>query len=299
MKRGWKIFWIVCAVCAGVGLVCCSIAFILGVTIEAIERRYPNGIGIVSKSSYQDYDYYDMDDIDDIDDTGDIDNIGNSKTVVCGTGKLDFTGVDAIDAYMWGGILEVDNDSTSSDVISIEADNIDKRLGLRCYMDGNELKLVTNKKVIGIRSKKAGKIVIHVPDNYQLKEVDLELVAGYLHIDDIHANELSVDVGAGEGIIESFTAAEVDLNCGAGSLTAAGTADAEVDIDCGVGEIAFTAGGKETDYNYDIDCGIGEIVCGESSYAGIGREKTISNNAAKHMDISCGIGNVAVNFSEM
>ena len=37
MKRGWKIFWIVCGVCVGAGLVCCMIAFVLGVSLEAIE----------------------------------------------------------------------------------------------------------------------------------------------------------------------------------------------------------------------------------------------------------------------
>lgn len=296
MKRGWRIFWIVCAVCAGVGLVCCSAAFVMGVTIETIERRFPDGIGIISNRIDSDKDYYDDDDMDDIDDMED--NKGNSKKTVYGTGKQNFTGVEVIDAYMWGGILEVDNEAASSDTISIETDNISEKLGLKCYMDGNELKLVTKKKVIGIRNKKAGRVIIHIPSNYQLKEADLELVAGYLHIDDIYADELSVDVGAGEGVVENFTAAEVNLNCGAGSLTAAGIASAEADIDCGVGEIAYTAWGKETDYNYEIDCGIGEIVCGEASCSGIGGEKTINNDAAKHMDISCGIGSVAVNFSE-
>lgn len=332
MKRGWKIFWIVCAVCAGIGLVCCSIAFIMGVTVEAIENRYPNGFGFVSRVDKSDsYDgYYDEDDDDEDEDDeddegavgiqdnigghhienseghhmegsnmGTVTNTGSSTEVVYGTGSQSFTGVESIDAYMWGGSLEVDHASSSNE-IRIETENISKRLGLKCYMDGNELKLVTKKKVIGLGPKKtAGRVIIHLPPDYQFQEASLELVAGYLHVDDICANELSIGVGAGQGVIENFTATEVDLDCGAGSLTAAGTAMAEASIDCGVGEIAYTASGKEKDYNYEIDCGVGEIVCGEASYAGLGAEKTISNNAAKHMDISCGIGSVAVNFSEM
>lgn len=329
MKRGWKIFWIVCAVCVGIGLVCCSAAFIMGVTVEAIENRYPNGFGFVSRvdrdDDYDDYDYDDDDyddydyDYDDYDDSnsghheentdsthhtegsnmGVVTNTGSSTEVVHGTGSQSFTGVDAIDAYMWGGILEVDHKASGNE-IQVETENISERLGLKCYMDGNELKLETKKKVIGILPKpKAGTIIIHLPSDCQFKEVSLELVAGYLHVDDIYAEELSIGVGAGEGVIENFTATEVDLNCGAGSLTAAGAAMAEADIECGVGEIVYTASGKEKDYNYEIDCGIGEIVCGEMSYAGLGAEKTISNNAAKHMDIKCGIGSVAVNFSGM
>ncbi len=47
MKRGWKIFWIVCAACLAVGLVCCAASFAMGVTAEAIAGRFPNGIGFV------------------------------------------------------------------------------------------------------------------------------------------------------------------------------------------------------------------------------------------------------------
>lgn len=337
MKRGWKIFWIVCGICAGVGLVCCALAFFMGVTTEAIENRFPDGIGIVGHrvhigddhddydDDYDDYDYddddYDDDDYDDDDyDDDDYDDdgyhegtdhamehkaehgavtyAGSRKEVISGSKSQTFTGVDAIDAYLWGGILEVDNDASSPDEIRVETENISQRLGLKCYMDGNELKIVTKKKVIGVGKKKAGRLILHVPKDYKLWEADLSLVGGYLHITDIHAEELSVDVGAGEGVVENFTATEADFQCGAGSLTTAGTASAKVEIDCGVGEISYTAGGKEKDYNYEIDCGIGEIVCGTASYSGIGSERTVRNNAARDMEISCGMGAVAVTFAE-
>lgn len=129
MKRGWKIFWIVCAVCAGIGLVCCSIAFIMGVTVEAIENRYPNGFGFVGRIDSYDG-YYDDDDDDDYDDDdydedddyeavdkeyndnghhedthhmegsnmGTVTNAGSSTEVVYGTGSQSFTGVESIDA---------------------------------------------------------------------------------------------------------------------------------------------------------------------------------------------------------
>ena len=58
MKRGWKIFWIVCGICTGIGLICCAAAFALGVTTEAIENRFPNGIGIVRKGIDSNSNYY-------------------------------------------------------------------------------------------------------------------------------------------------------------------------------------------------------------------------------------------------
>lgn len=332
MRRGWKIFWIVCGICAGIGLVCCSISFIMGVTVEAIEDRFPNGIGIVRKAAendyYDDLDDNDLDDLDDLNDDYDDDdldddyswrheeeshsthhvagssmgavtNTGSTTKVVSGTGSQSFTGVSDIDVYIWGGALEVDTMTSATDTITVETENISEKLGLKCYMDGNELKMVTKKKVVGINSKRIGRVIIHVPQSYKLGEASLELVGGYVHVQDIYADTLSVDVGAGEGVVENFTALEADLNCGAGSLTATGNAEKQTEIECGVGEIVFTATGKESDYNYEIDCGIGEIICGGASYAGLGAERTINNHAEKYMEISCGMGSVAVNFAGM
>lgn len=335
MKRGWKIFWIVCAVCLVVGIVCCAASFVMGVTVEAIENRFPNGFGFAMNSGkhyddgytgggaadddyaddgYEGNDYadddYDGDDYvyDDYDDgshhpdahhgTGDgyyeTEEPGN---IIEGSKRLSFQDVSAIDMEVWAGEIEVVPDAGLSRELIIDTDNINKKLCLRCYMDGNELKIESRKKLFGINDGKAGKILLRIPEGARFEEVSIGLAAGYLRIADIEANELSVDVGAGEGVIGNFRAIEAELDCGAGSLTAAGAAEAEIDIDCGVGEIVYTAYGKESDYNYEIDCGMGEIVCGESTYAGLGRNKTIDHHGSREMDISCGIGSVAVNFS--
>lgn len=292
MKRGWKIFWIVCAACMGVGIVCCAVSFTLGVTIEAIEKRFPDGFGFVTKSedAYEDADDYDIDDysVDDYDE-GDI---------IEGSKRLSFKNAGSLDVDVWAGQIDVTTDTSLSDEIVIETTNINKKLGLKCYMDGNELKVVSRKKVLRVNNGKAGKIMISMPADIRFAEASVGLSAGYLHIVDISADELSVDVGAGEGSVEGFRAYEADLDCGAGSLIAAGIAEKQVDIDCGVGEIIYTAQGKESDYNYNIDCGVGEIVCGKNTYSGLGRSKTIDHHGSREMDIDCGIGSVAVNFSE-
>lgn len=287
MKRGWKIFWIVCAVCMGAGIVCCAISFTLGVTIEAIEKRFPDGFGFVTKSEdvYEDVEDYDVEDYD----AGDI---------IEGSKRLRFNNAGSLDVDVWAGQIDVKTDTSLSDEIVIETTNISERLGLKCYMDGNELKVVSRRKVLRVNNGKAGKIVICIPAGIQFSEASVGLSAGYLHIGDISADELSVDVGAGEGSVDSFRAYEAELNCGAGSLIAAGSAEKQVDIECGVGEIIYTAQGKESDYNYNIDCGVGEIVCGENTYSGLGRSKTIDHHGSREMDIECGIGSVAVNFSE-
>ena len=61
MKKGWKIFWIVCAATAAIGFVCCVIAKVLGVTTDMIEGRFPHGIGVFSHNYTVD-DYINDDD---------------------------------------------------------------------------------------------------------------------------------------------------------------------------------------------------------------------------------------------
>lgn len=77
-----------------------------------------------------------------------------------------------------------------------------------------------------------------------------------------------------------------------------GDAKKKIEADCGVGEINLKIKGKQKDYNYDLDCGIGEIRCGDDSFSGFGREKSIDNGADKKMDIDCGIGSINVAFME-
>ena len=40
MKKGWKIFWIVCGSLAGLGLVLCMASLALGVTTDQIRDPY-------------------------------------------------------------------------------------------------------------------------------------------------------------------------------------------------------------------------------------------------------------------
>lgn len=303
MKRGWKIFWIVCAVCLAIGFVCCAASFVMGVTAEAIENCFPNGFGFVlNNDDYDDSYDYDEDDYNDSahhpdsrhDGETDFYETGHPDNIIEGSKRLSFQNANAVDMEVWSGDITVMTDASLSNEITIDTDNINKKLRLRCYMNGNELKIVSAKRV----NVRGGKIVLCLPEGISFEEVSVGLTAGRLHIRDVDANELSVDVGAGEGIIDNFRAYEAALACGAGSLTAAGAAEGEVDIECGVGEIVYTAQGKETDYNYDIECGVGEIVCGENSFSGLGREQTIDHHSSREMNINCGIGTVAVNFSE-
>lgn len=291
MKKGWKIFWIICGSCVGIGLVCCMTALIMGVTIETIENRFPNGFSFPFHTTYHigrfiTDDDYEEDDRDDV-------------PVIEGDDLQVFKNVESIDLYVCAGRIEVICEEESTDEIRVETKNIDKRLRLKYYMDGDELKIKTRENVINVNHAKGSpEIFIYVPRNFRFKEAKFDLKAGSLYIGDIYAEELCVGVGAGEAAINRFTASEADFDCGTGSIITAGDVKEEADIECGIGQITFTATGKQSDYNYEIVCGIGKVVCGESTYSGMGCDEKINNHAAKEMNIECGIGEVNVNFSD-
>lgn len=286
MKKGWKIFWITCVIVAGTGLALCIAGLGMGATSEAIAARLPAGVGlgIISGDSYFGY-------------VGDLDGDKTMAVKVKDT-KEEFIGIRSIDMDVWAGEINIQTVEDTNQGIVVETKDIDKRLQLRYYMDGNELKIKTKDKVFRINNAgKVGKINIYIPKGYEFEEVSLEVGAGTLYVDEILAREFGVDIGAGEAVINNFVVEQLDLTCGAGEITACGEAGREADIECGVGEITYTAVRSETDYNYNIECGIGEVVCGGSSYsAGIASEKNIDNGAHREMNIECGIGSVTVDF---
>lgn len=285
MKKGWKIFWIVCGFCIGVGLICCMSALIMGVTIDTIENRFPYGFSFPFhiRSFVSDDDYEEREDV----------------PVAEGSDMQTFKNVRSIDLYVCAGYVEIRRTSETSDGITVETEKIDKRLKLQYYMDGDELVIKTRKKANGIvHADGIGKIYINVPENYVFEEVELDLLAGSLHVESINAQEFSVDVGAGEASIDHFTAETADFQCGTGSIMTAGSIEEDVEIECGIGQITFTVQGKQSDYNYEVACGIGEVTCGDTTYSGIGSKREVDNHVLKEMNIDCGIGNVIVNFSE-
>lgn len=280
MKRGWKIFWITCAVTAAVGFVCCMVGVAMGATARAVKGHFPYGIGFIERENVDIGHYYSYGET--------VQDVDTEET---------FTNVHEIDMDVTALCIQVLESDLEDNQVKIETKNIDRRLKLNYYMDGGELKIESVKKLSKLVNMSRGTLWIYVPKG-SLGEVSLEAGAGELYIQNITAGSLSVDIGAGEAVIDNFKAREVDFKCGAGAITATGTFDGEADIECGVGEIDLTVPGTETDYNYNIECGIGDVGIGGAYYSGLGMKKEIYNAAHKEMHVKCGIGAVTVGFAE-
>lgn len=273
MRRGWKIFWIVCGAALALGLICCVIAFGMGVTTGMIHDRFPHGFGWH----------------DDGWESGEEDSGRTAENI-----HETFSEVTEIDMEIFAGEVRFQEGDGSE--IRVDTDHLSQKLGFRCYQEGRELKLTSKKKLYGVNNAGRGTITVTLPKEMTFKEVSLSLGAGTLYIENICAKDLEVEVGAGEAIVDGFQADEAEFNCGAGTIEARGDVRSQADLKCGVGSITYTAFGQEEEYNYDIECGIGEIICGGNSYSGLGREQSIDNGAAKEIKIEGGVGSVIVEF---
>ena len=228
MKKGWKIFWIVCGVTFISGLVCCIISLSLGVTTEAISMHFPKG-----------YIGWEWDDDDD-------DFLHRHD----GADRRDF-GTDAVESY--SGVREVKLEMAvgnvtverhDGDTIEVETVGVAEELKFHSYMEENTLKLEAKKRVTGIEGAEDGTVYLRIPRDLSLDEVSLQVGVGELQVDDISAGDLSVEVGVGNGVVHNFQAAEASLECGTGTLEATGSVTQELDMENDVGNIIYHAAGN-------------------------------------------------------
>lgn len=293
MKKGWKIFWIICGVAVSIGIVCCMTAGILGVNFADVEDIFvfhlDDGASVTSK--IQDHHEYEYGEYAEHADTGET-----------------YSGIEAIDVEAAGIQLQI-LPSEDEDV-HVETTGVDRRLKYSCRQDGRTLEITTTKKLRVInRIKGYATVWIYLPDR-QLQEIDLSNDAGEVYVKMADAREFTVAVGAGEAKIDDFTAVEADLDCGAGTITAEGTILGEGDISCGIGEISLLLSGREEDYSYDVECGIGAVTVGGRELGGIGIDHSDHSEHSDHsshseehgysgsreLSIECGIGSVDIDF---
>ncbi len=168
----------------------------------------------------------------------------------------------------------------------------------------------------GIRRKNALLLEIYLPKR-SLEEIEIDLGASNLRIESIQAEKLELDMGAGKAEIRAVEVEKAEIGLGAGevqidSLSAekaflqvgTGTLDVQsfkggdLELECGVGALDINVQGRESDYNYTISCGIGSIDLNGRRYSGLGREKTLNNNASKKINMECGIGDINLKMVE-
>ena len=229
MKRGWKIFWITCAVALVTGIICCIAALILGVTSEEITDVYYDRMG---------------------------DNIGihvdgeDDSEVISDDSCTSYTGIRQISADLYAGDVSVR--ATAEDHVIVETSGLNSKLGFQCRQEGDTLELSTKKHSLSVHD--LGMITIYIPQNLVLEEADFSLGAGTLFIEDICARDLELEIGAGE--VDYYASGNQDdynyeIESGIGEIRVGDRSYSGLAQECYIDNQAAK--------DIVVDCGIGQV----------------------------------------
>lgn len=138
------------------------------------------------------------------------------------------------------------------------------------------------------------KLIITFPKGFIFRALGLSLGVGSLYGEGLSAKRCVFNVGVGGMRLKSCILGEVKAECGVGSIQAEGSVSGLCRLECGMGEISMKL--KEPfDYGYKASVGLGQITIGTQMISGSGKQK-FNTKASNFFDISCGMGNVKVDF---
>lgn len=295
MKRGWKIFWIIVASLAGLGVVFSCIALGMGLTFGQIREAYPNGIGYVG-NEHRGW-YYDVEPKEEHEHDG--------KTP--SSAAEEFENITRLEMSV--GCCEVKILPSSDDKVRVDASGIhfrdpdsrlevgrgDETLSVKMMKNGKQMKAFN--EMTGSDSLKYGTLYLYLPADLELDEADLKFGAVDVEMDLLKAKDLTLEIGAADCVIKNLDVENIDISVGAGELELVGKVRGDARISCGVGEVEMELEGTDRDFNYKIKDGIGVVSIGENvELSGLGGTKKIDNNSSRKMEIDCGVGNVEISF---
>lgn len=209
--------------------------------------------------------------------------------------------------------------------IDISNDDIEIKEGEKFEVKTNDpdVKFYHENSIVKIKSDKTfswhlsnssrGTIIIYLPNEFNISELDLNLGAGKIDIDKIFVETLLMDLGAG-----TMTAKEINvyekatINGGAGNINiysgtinnlnlklGAGNASIESDLTgsntltTGVGKLNLGLSRSKDNYRFDINKGLGNIILNDFDVS----EDTLIGDGETKIKINGAVGNIIINTS--
>lgn len=186
---------------------------------------------------------------------------------------------------------------------------------VKFYHENSKVKIKTDKTFSWhLSNSSRGTIIIYLPNEFNISELDLNLGAGKIDIDKIFVETLLMDLGAG-----TMTAKEINvyekatINGGAGNINiysgtinnlnlklGAGNASIQSDLTgsntltTGVGKLNLGLSRSKDNYKFDISKGLGNIILNDFD---VSEDILIGDGEAK-IKISGAIGNIIINTAE-
>ena len=185
---------------------------------------------------------------------------------------------------------------------------------VKFYHENSKVKIKTDKTFSWHLSKSSrGTIIIYLPNEFNISELDLNLGAGKIDIDKLFVETLLMDLGAG-----TMTAKEINvyekatINGGAGNINiysgtinnlnlklGAGNASIQSDLTgsntltTGVGKLNLGLSRSKDNYKFDISKGLGNIILNDFDVS----EDILIGDGETKIKISGAIGNIIINTS--
>ena len=186
---------------------------------------------------------------------------------------------------------------------------------VKFYHENSKVKIKTDKTFSWhLSNSSRGTIIIYLPNESNISELDLNLGAGKIDIDKIFVETLLMDLGAG-----TMTAKEINvyekatINGGAGNINiysgtinnlnlklGAGNASIESDLTgsntltTGVGKLNLGLSQSKDNYKFDISKGLGNIILNDFDVS----EDILIGDGETKIKISGAIGNIIINTAE-
>ena len=186
---------------------------------------------------------------------------------------------------------------------------------VKFYHENSKVKIKTDKTFSWhLSNSSRGTIIIYLPNEFNISELDLNLGAGKIDIDKIFVEILLMDLGAG-----TMTAKEINvyekatINGGAGNINiysgtinnlnlklGAGNASIESDLTgsntltTGVGKLNLSLSRSKDNYGFDINKGLGNITLNDFDVS----EDILIGDGETKIKISGAVGNIIINTAE-
>lgn len=210
--------------------------------------------------------------------------------------------------------------------IDISNDNIEIKEGekfevktndpdVKFYHENSKVKIKTDKTFSWhLSNSSRGTIIIYLPNEFNISELDLNLGAGKIDIDKIFVETLLMDLGAG-----TMTAKEINvyekatINGGTGNINiysgtinnlnlklGAGNASIQSDLTgsntltTGVGKLNLGLSRSKDNYKFDISKGLGNIILNDFDVS----EDILIGDGETKIKISGAVGNIIINTAE-
>lgn len=194
--------------------------------------------------------------------------------------------------------------ANNTDFYSVETRGLNQN-DLECKKDKEGSLYIENKNHLRFlnffnhnrSSKLIPRILISIPKNSKVNNINISIGAGNLKTEELNLNfnTAKFDVGAGNISIKEFLGGRIFAKCAMGNMEYTGKITGESFIDCGMGNMLFNLKGDISQYSYNCKVGLGKVKINEESDSGISKYFS-SNKKENHLSVNCGMGNVTFNI---